>query len=431
VNLQYSRLNFTIGQISENFISSEKMKDKVTVTKKEVSWQEKLAQIKNEFPTPKPTKRLRQEWKIFSKDLEPTLIQATARLNIKSEQLFAYIREHKIVPSNREQKQRLKKIDFVRLMQRFDQQTYQHYRHYFEEMELNEKKRLQKEFLEAELRRKLPVTKKKTRKEPKNTPPFRLPYVAPLPVTQLLTISWDEVIFNDYNIMIRFGKSFSKPWPAPDSRKSFKYLKKYIQSLKLEPLQVVLVGNEIKEISNAELVRDVVTILRVRHEFIMHDEESMTVKASKVLEMIADTPTDLLGFIARSAADEAVWIDHLSSLQDKRFKPIPAFEIIASGNSVSTEDTFIFTVSHGGRLYLVWESTLHGRATYIFSTDIERYEESIQLIYDYIASYQKAKRMRIRNREISSKDLNYIAFLRHSSINQWKEKLQQLLNTSP
>lgn len=163
-----------------------------------------------------------QDWKTFSKNLQPTLIEAAARLHIKSDQLFGYIREYKIVPVNKEEKQRLKKIDFVWLIRHFDDRTYQYFHYYFEDMEISEKKRLHKEFLQTELRRKSPVTKKKRLKEPKSPPPFRLPYVPPAPLEQRLLVPWEEIIFNDYNIIVKLGKSFSRPWPAPDSRKSFK-----------------------------------------------------------------------------------------------------------------------------------------------------------------------------------------------------------------
>ena len=198
-------------------------------------------------------------------------------------------------------------------------------------------------------------------------------------------------------------------------------------SLGLIPLEVQFLGNQIKQIKNRELLKEVVTTLKVRDEFITQFEKQKSVTVKTILALIRPLGSFFLAEIAKSRMEEIDCVEYLTQSQDSEFKPVPAFEVISNGHIVTTEDTFIFTISYQGRLYLVWQSTLHGRATYMFTTNLEDYEETIQNIYDYIASHQKAKRMKLRKKDLQVGDLNCIAFITHSSFEHWKEKLTQAI----
>jgi hypothetical protein len=392
-----------------------------------ISWQEKLSQVQDEFPLPLPTPQLKQEWKSYSRELQPTLIRAAAQFKISSNMLLTYIKVNKIFPIRTHKGPKLKRKDFVMLVKQFDPTTYRHFEYYFQDVIIQENLIEQKRWLKQHLKQ--PGFKKT--KSPTSRPlPLYQPYSVPTPLSQWRQVNWTDIIFEDYAIKVKYDLNFSRSFPISESRKSFKFLKKYLLTLNREPIKILLVGNEIREIENISQLKDIVTILKVRQEFIEQFEKEKTVNAKSVLELIRALPTSFLVEIAKASSDDTICIDYLTEIQDARFKPVPAFEVISNGNSIVTEDTFIFTISNKEHLFLVWESTLHGRATYIFAANPNQYELTIQSIYDYIASHQKAKRMKLRKKNADVIELNYVNFITHSSFEHWREKLTKVISVS-
>jgi hypothetical protein len=382
----------------------------------DTTWKDQLAQIKDTLPIPEPNAQVKKEWKRYSKDLSPTLIKAAAQLKTSVDMILAYCYDHKISLDITSYQQRINAKHFVLMIKKFDPRTYKYFEFYFQEKIIQQVKQ------PVNQTSKRPRTRKKAVLVEPDEPPKQI-YNVLTPSSQWLEIDWSDVIFEDFNVLVKYGNNYSRPFPITESRKSFKFLKKYILSLKREPLNVLLIGNEIKEIKNIEQLKDMVTILKVKNKFLEQFEKEKTVSIKSILKFIEPLSTTFLIEIAKASAEEINCIDYLSELQDANFKPIPAFEVIPHGNSTSTEDTFIFTVRSKTHLYLVWESTLNGRATYIFVTDLDHYEMTIQSIYDYIASHQKAKRMKLRKKDEHTTELNYHAYITHSSFAHWKEKL--------
>jgi hypothetical protein len=214
-----------------------------------------------------------------------------------------------------------------------------------------------------------------------------------------------------------------------ESRKSFKYLKKYIKNLQLPALSILLVGTEIREIKNAEQVKEMVTLLRIKEQLIEDFQNGKTITAVSMLEKIKSVSKQFLTQMAVAGNGELMCIEYLAAQLAENFKPIPAFEIIPSGNSVSTEDTFIFVIERQAKLFLVWESTVHGRATYIFKAALDNYIDVVQAIYDYIGSPRKAKRMALRKRGTETSNLGYDGYVTHSAFDHWQQKLEAVLNS--
>jgi len=251
----------------------------------------------------------------------------------------------------------------------------------------------------------------------------------PEPISKWLSVEWHDVIFDDYLIKIKYDNNFSQGYPVTESRKSFKYLRKYIKNLRLPALSVLLVGREIREIRNAEQVKEMVTLLRIKEQLIEDFQNGKPISAAAMLEKIKPVSKQFLTQMAIAGNGELMCIEYLASHLAENFKPIPAFEIIPSGNSVSTEDTFIFVIERQSKLFLVWESTVHGRATYIFKATVDNYVEVVQAIYDYIGSPKKAKRMSLRNRDSETTNLCYDGYVTHSAFDHWQQKLGAIFSS--
>lgn len=242
-----------------------------------------------------------------------------------------------------------------------------------------------------------------------------------------IEVDWQDVLFDDFMIRVKYSPHFSGPFHVSESRKSFKLLKNYILSLRLNPLKIHLKGNEIIAIENINQLHNVVRILSIKSELIDNYRKEVTTNIRSVLDSIMGINTEFLIKLAK-AKNEDICVDHLARLQDRSFKPVPVFEIIPTGNTFNTEDTFIFTITRKNRIFLIWESTVNGRASYIFTSKENDYEDILQSIYDYISSYQRTKRMKLRTKDNSASDLNYVTFITHNSFEKWKIKLNSIIN---
>lgn len=383
-----------------------------------VSWQDQLSAVKETFSVPVASYASGGRKSGRRKVLKPTIAEAALQLNISKEKIEVFLKKKGFKTAGTSS-QRIKQHLFVEMIKKFDRERYLKDQEKFERL-LN--------FGREQEKKKKASAKSKTagkKKAPQALPVKSAQRHVPIAVRQWIEVEWHEIIFEDYCVKFKFGQSYSKPFALKESRKSLRFLKKYIASLKLIPLRVLLLGHDVLDIENAQQLQHVVLILKVHTEFLEQAEKGNAANIKTVLENLSGLPVDFLKNIAKVKSDEVQYINYLSDLQDKSFKPVPAFEIIPNGLSFQTEDTFIFTISTQEIVYLVWESTVKGRATYVFRTDRKNYEKSLQAIFDYIASVQKAKRTKIRNRIAGIDELSYHVYITHSSFAGWVAKLGQ------
>lgn len=380
--------------------------------KKEVTWKDQLLQVKEMLPPPRPLPEW--EWDEFKKRLKPTFERASALLKVNQETVAIYLNSIGISPRDFIQNKPATGVAYIELYKKFAAAFYLQNKIHFDEYRLEVTKQATMALL-------APRPVKKRAPQVLKASPMRKNYASPEPEAVWLDVAWENIYFDDYAVKIKTGQSYSHPYTVVESRRSFKYLLKYFLSLERELFRVLMHGNRVIKIENIQMLRDAVTILKVKHEFM---EQFLAGKAANIKTILASLEPLSVTFlieVAKAMADDASYFDLLTELQDHGYKPVPAYEIIPPGNY--SEDTFIFTTSRGQVLYLIWESTIPGRATYVFTADAESYEGVIQSIYDYIASYQKAKRMKLRRNDEQITELNYHAYITHSSFAHWKEKL--------
>ncbi|WP_118953362.1 hypothetical protein [Taibaiella helva] len=239
-------------------------------------------------------------------------------------------------------------------------------------------------------------------------------------------IQWKDLVFDDYQVRVRYGGNLSNPFIVKESRKSYKYIAKHIQNLGLEPLKVTIKKNNITKIQNIEKLNEVVRILKIKKEFIENYHSDKVTKVQSVLKHLESVPNVLLRKLAQSRSISES-IEYLCELHDDNFKIIPAIEIISSGNNILEQDTFIFTFKSKSSIFLIWESTLKGRATYIFKCSEIDIEDKLQKIFDYISSISNAKRTRLRNSMNDQVNLNYLTPINHTQFESWKTKVDLVL----
>jgi|GEM_PF-3165987 len=382
-------------------------------TNERLDWKDQLSEIKGNFQPPPPMSP--QEWQTFKKRMKSSVEKAAVALELSPIVLANRLKSMGITINRR---RKLTTKDYIPLIKRFKADFYQQNLKYF------------KEFLPPPSRDNKHVHVGSSKIEKKGqvlrAKPMEQRYVPVIEIKNLL-VNWENVHFEDFAIVIKDGINYSMPFAFSEARKSFKFLKKYILGLKREPLQVIMIGNKIISIENLEQLKDLVTILKVRNEFIEQFKKSVPVSIKSILKIIEPLSVHFLVEVAKANTEDFNFIDYLTEKQAPEYKPIPVFEIIPTGQTFHSEDTFIFTIRIGSTYYLIWESTLPGRATYIFTATAESYEETVQQIYDYIASAQKAKRMKLRKKDEQAAEMNCLTYITHSSFDHWKEKLERVI----
>lgn len=288
-----------------------------------------------------------------------------------------------------------------------------------------------KEFQEK-LKNKLNVKvgrkKKKTKKQPHHLIKFyteeidkleRLKSILENQKTESLNFSWDNVIFEDYKIRLTDSKIIYGPIQLPDSRKSFEYLKPYFNKLNLKPLICTIKGNEIIEILNLDEIHEIIQVFSFK-TLILNFSAYQVSDFQKNIEKLKNKTTISIS----NLHNKSDYFKHLINLNDIDSKIIPLLE-----NGNLREDSFIFTIKNNNMMYLVWESCLEKKATYIFSSMAVEYIQIAIKIVKFILSEQTT-RMDLRQNFIRE-NLNEIncSLIYHNDFQDWKNKLAKKLES--
>ena len=104
--------------------------------------------------------------------------------------------------------------------------------------------------------------------------------------------------------------------------------------------------------------------------------------------------------------------------------PIPEI-IISSNQKPEIHDSFIFQVESGNKIYLIWESTIEKKATYIFL----RQKSNIHLLFNYMTGENSNKRLTlIQNEEIKA-HLSFVDRVVHNYYADWKKRIEYVLKS--
>lgn len=358
------------------------------------------------------------------KEFKPTLTELSEQIKIDIQTITEFLK-NRIPDYNPNLRRRLNSTAYILAIRRFDNAYYRLHKVQFDKILLSNNINIKSKIVKAKPTYAQPKKVVEERYSPSDFYPGS-DKLTDFSRAKVFEISWGEIIFNDFSIQIKYGNNYSFPYPLKEARKSYRLLKKYIQSLHLDNIQVTIGGNKVLGIQNIEQLNQVVAILKIREEFIQKHEQGKVVILDKL-----KTDIEILGqeFIVKIAKNfiEAECIDYLAFHQEEDFRIVPAFEVIPINGSYVTEDTFIFTRRKGDNFLLIWESTHRGRATYVFTTNKKRYIDAIQSIYDYISSPIKGKRTQLRSNSLSISGLVQVGHIKHNDIAQWIAKLEHLI----
>ncbi|WP_040282849.1 hypothetical protein [Psychroserpens damuponensis] len=233
--------------------------------------------------------------------------------------------------------------------------------------------------------------------------------------TQIINFSWNNIIFDDFKIHLTKSNIFYGPIQLKDSRKSFVHLKPYFNKLNLKPITCTVKGNEIIKFENLEEIYEIIQVFNFKtliSDFSNYLASDVEKNINKLNNKTIITLTNL--------ANRSVYLKHLITKNHINFKIIPLLE-----NGHNNEDSFIFTLKNNNNVYLVWESCINKKATYVFSTTTNKYLESLIEIVKFILSEQTT-RMDLRQNFIRENMGNIKCnLIFHNEFNDWKNKIEK------
>lgn len=242
------------------------------------------------------------------------------------------------------------------------------------------------------------------------------------------TIEWSNVKFENYQIRVLINSQYSEPFQHLESRSSYEFLKKYFLKSNLNPLSVSMLGNKISSISNLSELNSVIQILSIQSEINDYFNDFESTSIGKILSKLKSISNQHL-FDFFKIKERSSYLGFLCEVQSNDYRIIPTTEILLTNDKiVSHEETFLFTIKGLKYNYIIWESTLINKATYIFQTNNNSYSEDVQKLFDFIASVENNKRRKLRfSSKTKENPFKSIGVLQHTNIDTWKVKLISLV----
>lgn len=243
-----------------------------------------------------------------------------------------------------------------------------------------------------------------------------------------LTLNWDSVFFEDSFIKVLVNNRYTERHFTPESHCFFNYLMPYIIKLGLQPITIKIANNKIVHIENIGEINNILRILSVKDEIKKYFENYEAANIGGIISKLGPiTNNELSRFFKLNHRNN--FLLYLSKVQNIDYKIIPTFELKTLYNRViSEEETFLFTLKSLTNVYIIWESSLSNKATYVFETTEDDYLKAVQHIFDYIASEQSCKRRRLRySIGLIENPLKCISYIQHNSFDSWKKKLELIV----
>jgi hypothetical protein len=172
----------------------------------------------------------------------------------------------------------------------------------------------------------------------------------------------------------------------------------------------------------------VIEVLSVQEEINLYFNDFQSTSIDKIFSKLNNISNKHFLDIFK-LREKGSYISYLCKIQSQDYKIVPTTEIHSYQDKINfTEETFLFTAPREKNLYIVWESTLINRATYIFKTEKNSYLSNIQKLFDFIASSQPRKRRQLRHSmKLGKNELGAMSVVEHDSFDSWTKNIQASL----
>lgn len=246
-----------------------------------------------------------------------------------------------------------------------------------------------------------------------------------------MSIPWDHIIFGEGYLYFSRIKSTSKKkggrkgqyfqrFPMLKSRLSFNKVRELYINSNLPPIKIEYNGNTVVNIKNIEVVF---------YFFLFLENTGNDFTIKRVPDIIKEYSHFTKSFYKQHLSD--LFLPRcFSYLIDKTSEntpiiPIPE-KVVHSSGQESIHDSFLFPFKVNSSYLWIWESVEESKATYVFETSLDNYNEEIQRIYDFLTGDFENKRLSIIQNKIKRSDVPLIKRIKHADYEQWKRRIDQI-----
>lgn len=236
-----------------------------------------------------------------------------------------------------------------------------------------------------------------------------------------LYISWSLVSFHDGYIEITFTDMQSKAIECSESKESFNYIKCNLLK-KIRPFRIIWSRSNQEFILKDKITfKNAILYLSIKDELSRKSEA----KLSKIVQLVSGIKNKK-NFLSLFF-DKSLYLEYLANKHSLDYLIIPAEEKMRIGSSNIIEDSFIFTINAAESIYIIWENINKERATFMFKTSKEEYNDDLQIIFDYIVGALSSKRKMLYARLSKDYILNSCIVIYHTDYRIWENKMETLL----
>lgn len=208
-----------------------------------------------------------------------------------------------------------------------------------------------------------------------------------------------------------------------NSQRCFNLLKKYLERQICHSFIVYYTDNCVIGINPILTIEKYIQELRIAIKKEWNNQIKEEVAKNTILEFKNQSERDVeLGLLCKN-----IFIDYLSVLHNYR-RVYKCYEVINN----QKEDCFIFSIKiDNNAIAIIFENITFARATEVFITRNEQYDESIESIFSFFISPIHNKREMLRKQQIATKQLcvtKYYSIV-HYDIQNWQLSINNIINT--
>lgn len=245
-------------------------------------------------------------------------------------------------------------------------------------------------------------------------------------------LDWNCVKFKDGYIVVSAPlddsvKFKTKAFPLKGSIEAFNYLKDYlndrlasvhctVEKMNLTIYDQIRLNEAIEKFATASRQTGIKTAATSPTRRIAPIQMSFKQALSKAQEM---TPEEFKKYKSK-------YIDHLVTLQSRKYKVIPCVERLAHSTGDATEYAFMFSIEcSSGKILIVHENVNPDRSTLLFVVKHDAYDKSIREIYNFLQSAEINKRSSLRSKDLDLDDAQITSYksINHDDLYSWKQTI--------
>ncbi len=230
--------------------------------------------------------------------------------------------------------------------------------------------------------------------------------------------SWNNIQFGEGYISIKIAANIINV-PEKLCKVSYNFIKnRYIKTS--TPNITINVKDGIGEILNREVLVYHIEFFNITLDFDFKNENSRLVLMQNRGISKYEFEHNLPIYFRNKC------FEYLCTLCTSGQKIIPIGErIVGINGSEEIIESFLFPYKKRNQKYLIWESTLESRATYIFEID---WNDNLAMnrLCSFISGETKNKREKLRNSPTLKSNLNLVKIIQHDVFNVWKKNIDKI-----